>query len=361
MPAEKAILIGIEFQKDVIPIEDSLDELERLANTAGAIVVARMSQKRDKPDLKYFVGKGKMEDISFLLKEKGANLLIFDNEIHPSQSRNIEKDFGVKTIDRTELILDIFAQHAHTHEGRLQVKLAQLEFTMTHLSGKGILMSRLGGGIGTRGPGETKLEEDRRKIRKDIADLKKVLEELRKSRQVRSSERMSSGIKTVSIIGYTNAGKSTLLNSLTKAGVLTQDKLFATLDTTTRKLYLDSSNQILISDTVGFIQKLPHQLIDAFKATLEEVSRANILVHVVDASSPVLEQQINAVYATLEEINAIKAPVITVFNKIDLVDEETKKKLIAPLMKKYKPSVEISALKKTGLDELKKAVIESLN
>ncbi|MEK7376752.1 MAG: GTPase HflX [Candidatus Margulisiibacteriota bacterium] len=356
MTIETAILAGVEFPKDTINIEDSMKELLLLAKTAGSVVAGSLSQKRDKPDLTTFIGKGKVEELKNLVKEKKANLIIFDNELHASQQRNLEEALGVKVVDRPELIIDIFARHAHTHEGRLQVELAQSQFLMTRLSGKGTSMSRLGGGIGTRGPGETKLEEDRRKIRKRVAELKRELETLKKSRHTRNLSRKSSGLTTVSLVGYTNAGKSTLMNALTKSDVLVEDKLFATLDTTTRKFFLPDSSHALLSDTVGFIQKLPHQLVDAFKATLEEVSDADVLLHVVDASSGSVDQQINAVYVVLEEIGAINKPIVTVFNKTDLLEE----KLDRSLLNKYKPGVEVSALKKEGLAPLKEAICSCL-
>ena len=356
MDTERAILVGVEFPKDNLPIDISLEELAQLASTAGAQVAGMLTQRKDKPDLRTFIGSGKLEELLSLANSTQANLVVFDNDIHASQQRNLEEALGMKVIDRTELILDIFAQHAHSHEGRLQVKLAQSEFMLTRLSGKGISMSRLGGGIGTRGPGETKLEQDRRKIRKEISELKQQIEAIRASRNTRRSARISSGIKSASIVGYTNAGKSTLLNSLTKSNALVENKLFATLDTTTRRLYLDSGNTVLVSDTVGFIQKLPHQLVDAFKATLEEVTEADILIHVVDSSSPYFENQIGSVYNVLEEIGAIGKPMITVFNKTDLL----KKELGNALLDKYRPCVKVSALKKNGLEELKAAISSCL-
>lgn len=352
MDREKAILVGVELQKEKGSLEASMTELALLAKTAGALIAGSLTQNRPKPDQKYYIGEGKLEELIELVKQSGANLVIFDNDLHPSQERNLEEQLGLKVINRTELILDIFAQHAASHEGRLQVELAQNQFMLTRLSGKGIMMSRLGGGIGTRGPGETKLEKDKRGIRYRISLLKKDLENIQKARITRRSGRRSSGIKSISIIGYTNAGKSTLLNSLTNASVLAQDKLFATLDTTTRKLYIAENKNVLISDTVGFIQKLPHQLIDAFKATLDEVTDSDILLHVVDASSPDIEKQIESVYIVLEELGAANKQIITVFNKTDLLTSPLDKTLI----ERYRPCVSISAYKKTGLEGLKKTI-----
>lgn len=352
MEKEKAILVGVELPKDSKNFELSLKELAKLADTAGAEVVGQITQKREKPNLRYFIGEGKIFELLDLIKKTNANLVIFDNDIHPSQERNLEEFLGVKVINRTELILDIFAQHAHSHEGRLQVELAQNQFMLTRLTGRGILLSRLGGGIGTRGPGETKLEQDRRKIRARISHLKKEIEKISKSRIVRRATKLKSKIVNVSLVGYTNAGKSTLLNALSKSNALVEDKLFATLDTLTRKVYLSENKVILLSDTVGFIQNLPHQLIEAFKATLDEVVLADFLIHVVDASSEDMETQIDSVYNVLEDIGAISKPIITVFNKVDLL----KTPLDSNLLERFKPSVAISALKKTGLNELKKVI-----
>ncbi|MFH1387028.1 MAG: GTPase HflX [bacterium] len=341
---EKALLVGVEFPGEKL----NLPELARLAETAGAQVVGTLIQKRPSPDPKFFIGTGKMDELVVQVNLTGATLVIFDHQLKASQERNIEKVLNVKVIDRTELILDIFAQHARTREGKLQVDLAQSEFLMTRLTGHGAAMSRLGGGIATRGPGETKLEYDRRELRSKIAELKKQLEKVRQERELKRERRQETRIRSAVIVGYTNAGKSTLLNSLTKAGVLTQDKLFATLDPTTRRLYLPSGQTIILTDTVGFIEKLPHSLIASFHATLEEVTKADLLVHVVDAANPDLEGQMSAVYGVLEELQSITKPIITVFNKADKLE----KKLPAALLKKYKPAVSISALNKEGLDRL---------
>ncbi|MFA4905295.1 MAG: GTPase HflX [Candidatus Margulisiibacteriota bacterium] len=346
---EKAILVGIKLKSEKIPLTHSLPELRRLAESAGAEVVGELTQNRDTPDQTYFIGSGKLEELKQLSGALDADLLIFDHEISASQTRNLEEELVLKVVDRTELILDIFAQHAKTREGRLQVLLAQNEFQMTRLTGSRLSLSRLGGGIGTRGPGETKLEMDRRRIRKKIAELKEELGGLEKHRRRARQNRKSSAIKTAALIGYTNSGKSTLMNWLTRAEVFTADQLFATLDPVTRRLYLPEGKVILLTDTVGFIQKLPHQLVEAFHATLEESIEADVLLHVVDASSPFLEEQISAVYEVLVELKIISKPILTVFNKIDkLEDKEPLKSLIG----KYHPAVMVSARDKLGGEEL---------
>jgi GTP-binding protein HflX len=341
---EQAIMIGIE-----LPHEPAyLSELEQLAGTAGALVVGTLTQKRPRPDPAYFIGSGKIEELKALIAARQANLIIFDHELSAAQTRNLERELGIKVIDRTELILDIFARHAKTREGKLQVELAQSQFRMSHLTGHGAGMSRLGGGIGTRGPGETKLEYDRRQIRSRISELKGEIQKIGRDRSLKREKRRRERIPLASIVGYTNAGKSTLLNALTRSDVLTENKLFATLDPTTRRLYLPSGRVVLLTDTVGFIQKLPHTLVEAFAATLEEVSEADLLIHVVDGSNPKFEGQISAVYQVLEELKSIAKPMITVFNKTDLLE----KKLPRDIVKKYQPAVTISAQAKTGLDKL---------
>jgi len=341
---ERALLVGVEFPRETL----DLPELERLTETAGAKVVGSLTQKRIKPDQKYFIGSGKLEELKALAASCGANLIVFDHELNPSQERNLEDALEAKVIDRTELILDIFAQHAKSREGKLQVELAQSSFLLTRLTGHGILMSRLGGGIATRGPGETKLEYDRRRIRKRISQLKQEIDDLRKERFLKREKRRHHQIPVAAIVGYTNSGKSTLLNALTRAGVLVEDKLFATLDPTTRRLFLPSGRIILVTDTVGLIQKLPHQLVAAFRATLEEVSEADLLLHVVDISHPYFENQIAAVYTVLEELNSITKPILTILNKIDRAE----KKIIAKAIKKYQPACAVSALEKEGVDKL---------
>jgi len=349
---EKTILAGIKFKGEKIPLNESLEELKQLARTSGAKISGILTQNREKPDNRYYIGEGKLEELKNLCAATSADLVIFDHEISPSQIRNLEDFLGIKVIDRTELILDIFAQHAHSREGVLQVELAQSEFQLTRLTGHGVSLSRLGGGIGTRGPGETKLEVDRRRIRRKISELKKELEAVKKNRRLLREKRKSSNVLTGAIVGYTNSGKSTLLNSLARANVLAEDKLFATLDPVTKRVYLPDGRIILLTDTVGFIQNLPHQLIDAFRATLEEVVEADFLIHVVDSSSPYMEDQIESVYKVLEEIGAITKNVLTVFNKID------KEKPPKNIIKKFDPSVCISALYRTGFEDLTKALLK---
>ncbi len=343
-PREKAVLVGIELPREKL----FLAELARLTETAGAAVVGQFSQKRQHPDPKYFIGSGKLEELQAAITGRSADLVIFDHELSASQQRNLEDILQLKVIDRTELILDIFARHARSREGKLQVEMAQASFRMTRLTGHGVQMSRLGGGIGTRGPGETKLEVDRRAIRSRLAFLRTELEKIRKERKNKREKRRQGEIASATIVGYTNAGKSTLFNALTRAGVLVEDKLFATLDPVIRRLYLPSGHFILLTDTVGFIQKLPHQLITAFHATLEEVSDADILLHVVDISAADFESQISSVYNVLEELNAIAKPMLTILNKTDRASAA----VIAAAQKKYRPACAVSALEKQGLTEM---------
>jgi len=361
---EKAVLVGVEFTaaspRDLsqdfkkIPLRESMQELESLAITAGADVVATITQKRESPDQKYCIGSGKLQELKSLVASRGADLVIFDCALAPSQERNLEESLEAKVIDRTELILDIFAQHARSREGKLQVELAQSNFLLTRLTGHGVLMSRLGGGIGTRGPGETKLEYDRRRIRNKISELKQEIESVRRERSLRREKRKSSRIPSAALVGYTNSGKSTLLNSLAKADALVEDKLFATLDPTTRRVYLPEGKIVLLTDTVGFIQKLPHQLVAAFRATLEEVTEADLLLHVVDVSHPYFEDQISAVYTVLKELDAAAKPTITVFNKIDRLE----KKISNTLLMKFHPAIAVSALYREGLEEMQKMLMQ---
>ena len=318
---ERAILFAITWGKEE-ETQISLRELRALAETAGAVTVTSLVQPRELPDPGTYLGRGKLEELREMTVLMDATTVICDDELSPAQMKNLEEELGCKVCDRTLLILDIFAGRARTSEGKIQVELAQLRYRQSRLAGLGKSLSRLGGGIGTRGPGEKKLEMDRRLIADRISALKKELELVKRHRDVLRKGRLKSGRKTAAIVGYTNAGKSTLLNVLTDAGVLEEDALFATLDPTTRALTLPGGSEVLLTDTVGFIRKLPHLLIDAFHSTLEEAALADILIHVVDASSPYAEQQMEIVYQTLRELGAEGKPVITLFNKQDLVTEE---------------------------------------
>ena len=318
-----AILVGIaERGSDVDECDRSLDELERLLDTAGGIAAARVIQVKDSFDPRTCIGSGKVKEISEMCANMGIKLVIFDFELSPAQIRNLENDIGndVSVIDRSMLILDIFALHAVSGEGKLQVELAQLKYSAPRLIGKGKDLSRLGGGIGTRGPGETKLESDRRHLKEKVVALEKKLEEMEHNRLIMRSQRDKSGIPKVALVGYTNAGKSTLLNRLTDAGVLSEDKLFATLDPTTRKFELPCGESILLTDTVGFIRKLPHHLIKAFKSTLDEVVYADILIIVSDINDPEAPEPIEVTRGVIEELGASDKPVIYVYNKCDLLN-----------------------------------------
>ncbi len=318
---EKYILLiaysGAEEEADA-----SLDELAELLDTADGIAVSRMKQKLPKPDPATYIGSGKAMELKISLVAREADGVICDDELTPAQMRNLSDLLDTKVIDRTMLILDIFAAHAHTSEGKLQVEMAQLKYRLSHLVGAGKAMSRLGGGIGTRGPGETKLETDRRVIGKRIARLSAEIKEMQKVRSTTRKRRMGHLTPVVAIVGYTNAGKSTLINHLTDSSVLSEDKLFATLDPTTRTCVMHGGQEVLFTDTVGFINKLPHQLIDAFRSTLEEAKYADVILHVADASDPELDLHLQVVYKTLRELDVTGKPVITAFNKCDLLTGE---------------------------------------
>ena len=318
---ERVILIAVDTDERGrqfdIEVEKSLKELDDLCDTAGADTVATMIQRRERAQSGTYLGKGKIEELKALIAELNADAVVADDELSPAQMRNLEAELNVKICDRTMIILDIFAKHAQTREGKIQVELAQLRYASQHLTGKGIAMSRLGGGIGTRGPGEKKLEQDRRLIRDRISHLRGELEEIVKSRELTRKQRERNNIPVVAIVGYTNAGKSTLLNKLTKSDILAADMLFATLDATTRNLKLPSGQEILLTDTVGFINKLPHHLVDAFKSTLEEASYADVILHVVDSANPDSASQMAVVYDTLNKLKCVGKPVITAFNKYD--------------------------------------------
>lgn len=355
--AEKVILVAVSLddygRENDIDTEGSLDELCELCDTAGAVTVGRLIQNRERVHSGTYIGKGKIEELKALIAELSADAIVTDDELTPAQMRNLEDELEVKICDRTMVILDIFAKHALTREGKIQVELAQLKYSLQRLTGKGIAMSRLGGGIGTRGPGEKKLEQDRRLIRDRISHLKSELSEIVDNRKLLRKQRERNAVPVVAIVGYTNAGKSTLLNKLTSSDILAADMLFATLDATTRKLKLESGQEILLTDTVGFINKLPHHLIDAFRSTLEEASYADVILHVVDASNPNAFNQMAVVYETLTKLSADGKPVITAMNKQDKAEGESVKDLKADHV------VKISAKNGDGLEELK-GVIESV-
>ncbi len=328
---ERALLVSLvtdEVKRSGADPEHSLEELASLAETAGVEVIGSVMQNLDSPDNKYYVGKGKAQEIRDIALRDGATTAIFDQELTGTQVRNLEETLDLKIIDRTQLILDIFAGRAKTREGILQVELAQLTYLLPRLSGQGKNLSRLGGGIGTRGPGETKLETDRRHIRRRITELKRQLEAVTAHRNLHRERRRKVGAVQVALVGYTNAGKSSLLRQLTDADVLAENKLFATLDPTSRSLELPSGKTVVLTDTVGFIQNLPHDLVAAFRATLEEAAQADLLLHVVDSSSPMRERQMAVVEDVLRELGAGGKPTLTVFNKIDLLVEQSERVLI---------------------------------
>jgi len=351
---EKVILVAVS-EKDESKTLASLDELEALADTAGALVLEKFLQPREHPHPGTYLGSGKLEELKERIRDLEADGIICDDELTPAQMRNMSDILNTKVMDRTLLILDIFAQRAATKEGSIQVELAQLRYRATRLTGKGQSLSRLGGGIGTRGPGESKLESDRRAIHRRISVLKAELEDVEAHRMTQRAQRVRNAVPVVAVVGYTNAGKSTLLNALTGSDILAEDKLFATLDPTTRKLTLPGAEEVLLTDTVGFINKLPHDLIDAFKSTLEEAKYADILLHVVDASDPEMRAHMETVYATLRDLKAEDKPILTAFNKCD-------RDLGEALL--YDPqadeTVRISALTGQGLDRLKEVLQELL-
>lgn len=357
--SERAILIGMEWGRNdsLWTVDDSLEELKQLADTAGATVIKKFIQKRPKPDTAFFIGRGKVQELALYAQQENIDLCIFDDELSPAQQRNIESVMGIRILDRTALILDIFAQRARTNEGKLQVELAQLQYTLPRIMGKGLMLSRLGGGIGTRGPGETKLEVDRRRIRDRIAFIKEQIEKVKAVRSLHRSKRKKNKVFDVSLVGYTNAGKSTLLNTLTNSDIYAKDQLFATLDPTTRQLTLPNKQEIIITDTVGFIQRLPHQLIAAFRSTLEVVTEADLLVHVIDVSHELYKEQAAAVHEVLKEIGAESKPVITVYNKIDKLPPDSK---LADRLALEEDTVCISAAKKLNLETLQQMIEKHL-
>ena len=349
---ETVILAGIDTG-DGEAAERSLDELEELAKTAGAKVAGRLIQAREAAHPATYVGRGKLMELKELIWETDAAGIICDDELTSAQLGNLEAELSCKVIDRTLLILDIFATRAASGEGKIQVELAQLRYRASRLTGLGRSLSRLGGGIGTRGPGEKKLEMDRRLIRERISRLKRELKDVEKHRELIRTQRKQSGLKVAALVGYTSAGKSSIENALTDAGILEDAMLFSTLDTTTRSLMLDNTQEILLTDTVGFIRKLPHHLVEAFKSTLEEAKYADIIIHVVDVSNPQMDGQMHVVYETLRQLGAEGKPVVTLFNKQDLLENPMRQK-------DFRADYSIPASAKTGqgLEELKKALLE---
>ncbi|HEY7167608.1 MAG TPA: GTPase HflX [Candidatus Binatia bacterium] len=355
---EKAILVGVEFagrHRSGDP-DYNLDELERLTKTAGAEVIEKFQQQLRTINPATLLGRGKIAQIHSSVASRKADVVIVDEDLSPAQQRNLEQELGTRVIDRSQLILDIFAQRARSKEGKLQVELAQLEYLLPRLTRQWTHLSRLGGGIGTRGPGETQLEVDRRRIRERIGALKRRLKVVEKTRTLHRKERDEFPFITIGLVGYTNAGKSTLMNTLTRAGVFVEDKLFATLDPTTRALRLPSGDKVMLIDTVGFINKIPHSLIEAFKSTLEEVRSADLLLHLIDMANPLFEQQIEVVEKVLEEIGAGEIPVLLVPNKIDVISELPLRELKAHAAEGISP---ISARTGEGIDRLL-AVIETI-
>lgn len=353
---EKVLLVMVQVEEEHWPFDALAEEFRNLALSTGVVVEDLIMVTRKEITPAFYIGKGKVEELALIVQEQKINTVIFNNELSPTQQRNLEEAIGVKTIDRTQLILDIFARHARTQEGILQVELAQLEYLLPRLRGKGIMLSRLGGGIGTRGPGEKKLEVDRRKIAERIIRLENEVNEVKQHREVMRKKRQKEKVKICSLVGYTSAGKSTLFNALTESTEKTDSALFTTLDTVSRTFNLHSTLKVLLTDTVGFLYKLPHTLIDAFRATLEELHHADLLIHVVDAHSPDIRRLLEAVDTVLKELELKDRPVILVFNKIDMVAPEN----IAQLKSEYPDALFISALEKTGFGLLNEKMYEML-
>ncbi|MEV8506520.1 GTPase HflX [Actinoplanes sp. NPDC051475] len=360
---ERVVLVGVWTEGSVSDAENSLSELAALAETAGSQVLEGLIQRRSRPDSATFIGRGKVEELRDVVVATGADTVICDGELSPSQLRNLEQKAKVKVVDRTALILDIFAQHAKSKEGKAQVELAQLQYLLPRLRGWGDSLSRQGGGaggsgggVGTRGPGETKLETDRRRINHRIAKLRREIKAMRTVRQTKRSRRASSGVPAVAIAGYTNAGKSSVLNQLTSAGVLVEDALFATLDPTTRRTAAEDGRVFTLSDTVGFVRHLPHQIVEAFRSTLEEVSYADLVVHVVDGAHPDPEGQVSAVREVLSEVRADRIPELLVVNKIDAAGEET----MLRLKRTWPDAVFVSARSGQGIADLHAAIAQRL-
>ncbi|NIA25652.1 MAG: GTPase HflX [Gammaproteobacteria bacterium] len=348
---ERALLVSVTTSG---PIDASLDELARLANTAGATVIDRVVQRRERLDPATLIGSGRLAKLREMVDAEDIDVLIFDGEITPAQERNLSAALDVRVLDRTALILDIFALHANSSEGRLQVELAQLQYLLPRLRGRGIELSRLGGGIGTRGPGETQLETDRRRIARRVSKLRRDLEGLERTRLVKRDQRRQQGIPIVSLVGYTNAGKSSLLNALTGSSVLVEDQLFATLDPATRRCTLPGGRELLITDTVGFIQRLPHQLVEAFTSTLELVAESDLLLHLVDVTGEEVDAQIDAVRAVLEEIGAAQIPEVLIGTKADVATPQHRKRFLSG----HDGSLVVSSVSGEGIDELTDRVWE---
>jgi GTPase len=345
---ERAALVGLVTSRTRVDADHSLDELAGLAEAAGATVVMRMLQERPKPDAATFIGSGKVAALRAACSEAGVDVVIFDNELTPGQLRQLEEKVERKVIDRTQLILDIFARRARTREGKWQVELAQLKYLLPRLAGSGTALSRLGGGIGTRGPGETKLESDRRRIRVRIQAIQKEIDQVRQRRSQLRERRHKQSVPTVALVGYTNAGKTTLFNRMTNERAVASDALFVTLDPLVRRVRLPDQRELLVSDTVGFIDRLPHALVAAFSATLEEVAESDLILHVIDAGSPDRERQVAAVRRVLEEVGAADVPMIAVYNKIDAISAEERRRL-----REGDPAAAlISAIAGTGVGEL---------
>jgi GTPase len=354
---ERAVLVGLALRRSKRHEADqSLDELAGLADAAGADVVLTMIQERPTPDPATFIGRGKLDELAAECGRVAADVVIFDNELTPAQLRQIEERVDRKVVDRTQLILDIFARRARTREGKWQVELAQLKYLLPRLVGSGTALSRLGGGIGTRGPGETKLETDRRRIRQKIHTISREIDSIRQRRRHSRARRQKASVPLVALVGYTNAGKTTLFNLLTKESAETSDALFVTLDPLVRQVSLPDNRQLLVSDTVGFIDRLPHTLVAAFRATLEQVAEADLVLHVIDAASPDRDRHVAAVRRVLEEVGAANVAMVDVFNKCDLIDSGE-----ADRLRRSRPEVLcISALKRRGRDELVNAIVEKL-
>lgn len=353
---EKVLLVGVELMgKNARFVEESLEELAFLTSSANAEVICQTTQRRGRINPACFIGRGKASEIKNLCAEQEITTVIFDDDLSPAQQRNLEEIIKCKVIDRTRLILDIFASRARTREGKLQVELAQLTYLLPRLTGKGVTLAQQVGGIGVRGPGEKKLEYDRRKVEERISKLQKEINKVSEHREQQRQRRQRVPLPIIAIVGYTNSGKTTLLNTLTSSHVFVEDKLFSTLDPTIRGLILPNKEKVLLVDTVGFIHKLPHQLVAAFRATLEEVTSSDLLLHIVDTSHPEFKKQIVAVEKVLQELDALGKPMITIFNKMDLIKN---KPLLPRLKRKYKDSINISAKKGLGLDRLYDRIIE---